>query len=331
MNGKSKKFCIVAMTVAGLLAAGAVSLKAQVPAAAEKPKATETAQAHPIALFPFEDRGAGAKEMGIKVFELLYAKLDAQRPTIALVDRKDIEKVMTEQAHNLSAAVDTEQAVRMGAGAGAKLVITGSVIETGNTITIVAKLISTETTRVLAESVEGNIKEDLGALTSRLSEKLIKLIKSKSSEIVAKPVKEDDRLAAVKAKLGDSKLPLLFVKISERHVGNATSDPAAQTEVIYMAQGCGFEIIDSEGDPSKADVLIEGQGFSEFAMKKGNLVSVKARLEVKAVDQKTGKILAIDRQNAAALDITEQVAAKNALQDAAARIAERLLPKIVGK
>ncbi len=61
----------------------------------------------------------------------------------------------------------------------------------------------------------------------------------------------------------------------------------------------------------------------------GDLYSVKARLEVKAIDQATGQILAVDRQTTVAVDLTEQIAAKTALQEAGAMIAERLLPKIV--
>jgi hypothetical protein len=76
-------------------------------------------------------------------------------------------------------------------------------------------------------------------------------------------------------------------------------------------------------------VLLSGEGFSEFASRHGNLISVKARLELKAVDRQTARILAIDRQTAVAVDLTEQLAGKTALQEAAASLAERLLPKLV--
>ena len=89
-------------------------------------------------------------------------------------------------------------------------------------------------------------------------------------------------------------------------------------------------MIDScEGNRKKADLWLIGEGFSEFAARHGNLVSVKARLELKAVDAATGQVLAIDRQTSVEVDLTEQIAAKAALQGAAADIAERILPKLV--
>ena len=77
-----------------------------------------------------------------------------------------------------------------------------------------------------------------------------------------------------------------------------------------------------------ADIIIKGEGFSEFATRRGNLVSIKARLEVKALD-KNNSVVAIDRQTAVVVDLAEQMAGKKALQEAASEIAVRILPKIV--
>ena len=93
----------------------------------------------------------------------------------------------------------------------------------------------------------------------------------------------------------------------------------------------GFEVIDrKEGNSKDADVVVIGEGFSQFASRHGNLVSVKARLEVKALDRASGKVLAVDRQTSVAVDLAEHIAGKTALQDAAVSIAERLLPKLCG-
>jgi hypothetical protein len=54
-------------------------------------------------------------------------------------------------------------------------------------------------------------------------------------------------------------------------------------------------------------------------------VSVKARVELKAVDKKTGKVLFTDRPTTVVVDGSEQVG-KTALQ-----LAERLIPALVAK
>ena len=58
-----------------------------------------------------------------------------------------------------------------------------------------------------------------------------------------------------------------------------------------------------------------------------HLISCKAGVELKA-QKRTGEALAVDRQTSMAVDIAEQTAAKTALQQAAAELAERLLPKL---
>jgi len=137
--------------------------------------------------------------------------------------------------------------------------------------------------------------------------------------------------AALKKQLGDAKRPVVAINVNERHVGQATIDPAAETELTLFCKETGFDVLDKAADSKKADIILTGEGFSEFAMRHGNLVSVKARLEIKAVDRQTDKVIATDRQTAVVVDLTEQIAGKSALQKAAADIAERLLPKLAQK
>jgi hypothetical protein len=269
------------------------------------------------------------KRYGGKVSDILFASLVAD-PAIYLVDRADIQKALEEQELNLSGAVTPGQATKVGQLTGAKILITGSIVESDNTLYLVAKIIGTETTRVVGESVKGRTSDELGPLVEQLGKQVAATIKAKADELVAKPVKIEDRVAALKTSLGDKARPAVLVKVTERHVGQATIDPAAETELTWFCKEAGFDVIDpTSGSTKQADVLLEGEGFSEFALRRGNLVSVKARVEVKAVDRESGKILAVDRQTAVVVDLSEQIAGKAALQEAAAAIAERLLPKIV--
>ena len=324
---------ILTLTLAVVAALSITARAAADSATAAKPAAT-TAEAKvldpvPTAILAFTERGAGAKGDAEKVADLLFAKLSAD-PELWLVDRQELDKVLSEHELSASGMVNPAQAVKIGALTGAKILITGSVMEIDKDTYIVAKIIGTETTRVLGSSVKGSQRDDMGPLVSQLAVEVAKTVKQQSDKLIAPDIKLEDRIAALKKVMDDKKRPSVTVHLPERHVGQATIDPAAATEVTLFCKETGFEVFDSS-ESSKADITLEGEGFSEFGMRRGNLVSVKARVELKAIDRKTGQILAADRETAVEVDLTELIAGKKALQSAAARIAERMLPKLVTK
>jgi hypothetical protein len=134
---------------------------------------------------------------------------------------------------------------------------------------------------------------------------------------------------ALNKQLKDVKRPSILVHIPERHYGGAIADPAGETELGLILQQCGFTLVD-EKSAQKADIEITGEAFSAQALRRGNLTSCKARIEIKAQTRAEGKILTVDRETSVAVDITEQTAAKSALQNAAAELASRLAPKLAG-
>jgi curli biogenesis system outer membrane secretion channel CsgG len=282
----------------------------------------------PVAVLGFSERGAEVEGLGQKATDLLLAGL-LERPEVFLVDREELNKVLQEQALNLSGAVNPEQAVKVGQLTGAKILVTGSILQTDGKLSIIAKIIGVETTRVVGASVKGGDEDELGKMTEQLAKNVAETIKNRSSQLVAKPQSQADRAGNISKLLGDAKRPSVRISIAERHVGQATIDPAAETEVMLLCNQSGFEVIDNKtAKDASPDVLVTGEAFSEFAGRVGSLVSVRARLEIKVVDRKTGKVLAADRQTTVAIDLSEQQAGKSALQEAGAILAERNLPKL---
>lgn len=341
MNGLSRRFPSVLVLVHLVPVAAAVMAAAPAAEAASPPA--------PVAILPFQDRGidgaaarpGGPVGDGGKVTDLLFAELVAE-PTVMLIEREDIRKLLDEQELNLTGIANPDAANRVGQLTGAKMLITGSVLRVDNSLHLVAKIIGTETSRVLGASVKGAARDDLATLTERLATEIVKVVTQRGAELLPKTVTRDDRLAGLRKAMPAGDRPTVLVEIAERHVAPVAAivagsgrpvviDPAADTEMTLFAKEAGFEVIDpKEGKRSSAAVLVHGEAISETAVRHGNLVSAKARLEVKAVDRATGKVLAIDRQTTVATDLTEQIAAKTALQEASAAIAERLLPKIAG-
>ena len=284
---------------------------------------------YPTAILAFAERGKDVKGMGAQVRDLLFVGL-VENPQLMLVDREDLQKSMEEAELSLSGAVKADEVIQIGHLTGAKIIITGSVMQVGKKLYLVGKIIGTETSRVLGASAKGDAAEDLDVLVEQLVEKLGAKIAADAGKLVAKPVKHEDLIATLNKKLGKAKRPSVRITVVERHVGQVTIDPAAETELTLFCTETGFQVLNADASSrEKADIVMTGEGFSEFAMRRGNLVSVKARLEVKAVDRKTGRIIAVDRQTSVVVDLTEQIAGKKALQAAAERIALRMLPKLV--
>jgi hypothetical protein len=279
-----------------------------------------------IAVFDFESKDENVRDLGPKVATLVNAMLSAE-PQLITVERAELEKVLGEQELGLSGTISPGTAAKVGHLTGAKVLVTGRVFRLDKDLIIVAKVIGTETSRVFGEMVKGTASVSITDLATELAQKIAATVGKNGTGLVAKVETREDRVEKIKKALKTGKLPTVSVKIAERHFGAPVIDPAAETELGLILQEVGFKLVDDKS-PQRADIEITGEAFSAFGMRKGNLISCKARVELKA-QRRTGEIIAVDRQTSVAVDITEQTAAKTALQNAMAELAERVLPKLV--
>ena len=278
-----------------------------------------------IAIFDFESKEEAVRDFGPKVATLLHANLSAE-PQIITVERSELEKVLGEQELGLSGTISADTAAKVGHLTGAQVLVTGRVFKADKELILVAKIIGTETSRVYGELVKGTMASSLSDLSADLAKKIAATVSEKGDTLVAKVESREDRIARIKKSVKQSKLPAVSVKIGERHFGHPVNDPAAETELGVLLKECGFTLVD-DNSPQRADIEITGDAFGAFGLRKGNLISCKARIELKA-QRRTGEILVVDRQTSVAVDIAEQTAAKRALENAADDLAARLLPKL---
>lgn len=278
-----------------------------------------------VAVFDFESKEEGLRDAGPKVATLLNALLSTDARLIT-VERAELDKVLGEQELGLSGTVSTDTAAKVGKLTGAKVIVTGRVFTAGREQMVVAKIIGTETSRVYGEIGKGALGGSLAEIASDLSARIAKTIEAKADTLVAKVEKMDDLVARLQKEYAGKKFPTVSISVPERHIGAPTIDPAVQTEIGFILQKLGATVLDHK-EAAKAEVEISGEAFSEFGMRRGNLVSCKARVELKAV--RAGQMLFVDRQTTVAVDVAENLAGKTALQEAGAKLTERLLQKLV--
>jgi hypothetical protein len=281
-----------------------------------------------VAVFDFEAKEEAVKDLGPKVATLLNAHLSAD-PNLIMVERAELEKALGEQEVGLSGTVSADTAAKVGHLTGAKVLVTGKIFKADRDLMVVAKVIGTETSRVYGEMAKGQAGGSLDDLASQLAKKISTTVTARVDTLVAKVPTREDRVESIKKAVKDAKLPVVSIRIPEQHFGGPVVDPAAQTELSLILRETGFKLAD-EKSAEKPDIEITGEAFSAFGLRRGNLISCKARVELKAQTRADGKIVAVDRETSVAVDIAEQSAAKAALQNAAAALASRLAPKLVG-
>lgn len=107
-----------------------------------------------IAVFRLNTNERLAKERtGFALAELLTHHLMAS-PVFTIVERTELERILTEQRLQTAAAIDPDSAVKVGKLLGARLLVLGSVEKVGGKYSVNARIVETETGRVLSTGYE---------------------------------------------------------------------------------------------------------------------------------------------------------------------------------
>ena len=301
-------------------AAGNVAEPAAVPAEPAQPTYT-------AAVLPFttdkdlEDLGPQA--------QLLLTTFMSVSPNLMMVERAEVDKALSEIELGKSGTVDPETAAKVGHLIGAQVLVTGRIFQVQRETMLVAKIIGVETGVVLGEYVSMPSRGSIKDASQQLSEKIAADIGAKGEKLISHATDKEDVVAKLRPLLKDMKnLPTVSVTIDAQNMNHTDTDTTAQTEIAYILQKLGFTVIDPMASNKKADIELTGTAMSEFAMRKGNLVSAKANVEIKAIRHKDGTMVMVDREPSVAVDLSPESAGKLAQTKGASALAERFVKEI---
>ena len=126
------------------------------------PKALQLSERLSMTTFPFEQRGEVSRDSLAFQDNLIDALI--QRNRFQVIERDKLDLILQEQKLSRTKLFDKRTALKLGSLVAAQAIITGSIIETHTGIEVVARMIDTETSEILAtEDVYDEVK-DLPAL-----------------------------------------------------------------------------------------------------------------------------------------------------------------------
>jgi TolB-like protein len=279
-----------------------------------------------VAVYDFTDAEKGAGNYGGKVTALVTADL-TEATNLVMLERAELNKALQEQAFGVSGLVSADAAAKIGDLTGAKVLVAGQVIKSGENLIIIADIIGTETGRLFAEKVQGRA-DALADLTADLSGKIAREISEQASNLVALPVAlSSDNLQRAIKNLPGTNRPSVSIKILYTTTATHGRSAQAENELGRDLMAAGFTIVE-ESSNRKPDVDITGAEDMRAGVKRGVLFSFRCNVELKVTDRRTGEIITMEHQESSASDTTKSSADHAAQTFAAEQLAEKIMPPL---
>jgi TolB-like protein len=277
-----------------------------------------------VAVYDFSDADKGADNYGSKVTAFVTANL-TDETNLVMLERAELNKALQEQAFGTSGMVNPDAAAQIGQITGAKVLVAGQVIRTGdNHLIIVANIVGTETGRFFADKMEGSA-DDLARLASDLSRKIAQTIGDQAANLVAVTQESSaERLEQIIKNLTGTNRPSVSIKVKYLRPDYPEDSFTCEEEFGHILLKAGFPVVDENSD-QKPDVEITGVAKFDPASRHGELFSSRGVLELKVQERRTGRIIAFDRQEGIAIDPGGKAANRKAQVIAVDDMAGRIL------
>jgi hypothetical protein len=164
-------------------------------------------------------------------------------------------------------------------------------------------------------------------LTSQLSKKIAGAISDQMTNLVVVTEPREQRMERIVKAIKGKNRPSVSVKIiypRPAKDGQFRRSVTAEDEFGAILLKAGFTVVDDNSD-HKPDVEISGLVDISKGVRRGNLISSSAVIELKIQERRTGRMIAFDRQESSATDIGDPTASRMAQVNAVDDLAERIL------
>jgi TolB-like protein len=276
-----------------------------------------------VGVLPFAETD-DTKDLGSSASELVGTQL-GMSGNLVLIERAQLDAVLSEQGMGLTGAVDPQSAAKIGNLIGAEILVTGRVFKAGKNTYCIAKAVSTATGRSLPAQTQVKGDDWMNAATV-LASALDAAITKNAADMGTKAETPEARIERLKKMVEGKTLPKVFIRISEQHLSRIIPDPAVQTEIEFTLQKIGVTVVTNKNE---ADVVVSGEAFSERSVQLGTLVSCRARCELSLTKKSAPGTKQVNRITTGAVDISENTSAKQALQNAGAKLADWVVAELV--
>ena len=279
----------------------------------------ESVQIPTVAMLPFEARTRSGEQNadGKSIAELIGISL-LEPGSVELVERAELDKALDELQLSAVGLTEKESQLKLGKFVGARILITGSMFQSGDKHYLVAKIIGTETSRVMGCSVSGT--GDFAGMTGELAPKIAAILEKQSEKLLPRPESVDTAATQLKSTVS-GKQRKVFVRVKEE-INVSVPDPAAETALKALLLELGFDVVNAEAG---ADFTVTGEAVASQAGDYRKFTSASARVELSVFDREK-KLLATGAAKESLAGATYVIAAKEAIEQAALRLSGELFP-----
>lgn len=285
------------------------------------------------------------------MWTVIMAELESESGMV-LVDRATFLERLDELAMSEMELTRANGAVRLGSLLGAQYFVNTRCANVNENTLATVQVVDVATSRTYSayRMVEGQDLPDVAVAIAALTRET--LARVSPADV---PGRAAQRSTPELPSPADAPRPRVAVHIEEEHVtppalvaAAIIIDPAAEIEITKRLIEAEFPVVDlafsaalkrEEGEPmaiaaglareKDLDYLIYGEAISELGDRVGAFRGVRARVEVKVVDVRSGRVVFSDSAYAGATDLAESIAGKKALQIAANEVADKLLPRLL--